>query len=44
MIGNFPPQVDWLDTLLLGILTLIFFIINIAPEVIEQMRRNLGLD
>ncbi|MQA91133.1 MAG: ABC transporter permease subunit [Gemmatimonas sp.] len=44
--------------LLLGILTLIFFIINIAPgdptaryfnpnvapEVIEQMRRNLGLD
>lgn len=44
--------------LLLGILTLIFFIIhiapgdptaryfnpNVAPEVIEQMRRNLGLD
>ena len=44
--------------LLLGILTLIFFIIhlapgdptaryfspNVAPEVVEQMRRNLGLD
>lgn len=44
--------------LLLGILTLIFFIVhlapgdptarfyspNVAPEVIEQMRRNLGLD
>jgi ABC-type dipeptide/oligopeptide/nickel transport system permease component len=44
--------------LLLGVLTLIFFIIHIAPgdpmaryfnpnvppEVIEQMRRNLGLD
>jgi peptide/nickel transport system permease protein len=50
LLGSIP--------LLLGILTLIFFIINIAPgdptaryfnpnvspEVIEQMRRNLGLD
>jgi len=50
LLGSIP--------LLLGILTLIFFIIhlapgdptaryfspNVAPEVVEQMRRNLGLD
>ncbi|MEX0912542.1 MAG: ABC transporter permease [Gemmatimonadota bacterium] len=58
MIGYLLRRLLGAIPLLLGILTLIFFIINIAPgdptaryfnpnvapEVIEQMRRNLGLD
>ena len=58
MIGYLLRRLLGAIPLLLGILTLIFFIIhlapgdptarffnpNVAPEVIEQMRRNLGLD
>src|SRR5690606_34236731 len=58
MIAYLVRRVVGAIPLLLGILTLIFFIINlapgdptaryynpnVAPEVIEQMRRNLGLD
>ena len=58
MISYLLRRVIGAIPLLVGILTLIFFIINIAPgdptaryfnpnvspEVIEQMRRNLGLD
>lgn len=58
MISYLLRRVIGAIPLLLGILTLIFFIINlapgdptaryfnpnVAPEVIEQMRRNLGLD
>src|SRR5918998_4251953 len=58
MIGYLLRRLLGAIPLLLGILTLIFFIIhlapgdptarffnpNVSPEVIEQMRRNLGLD
>src|SRR5918998_5764645 len=58
MIGYLLRRLLGAIPLLLGILTIIFFIIhlapgdptaryfnpNVAPEVIEQMRRNLGLD
>ncbi len=58
MIGYLIRRILGSIPLLLGILTLIFFIIhlapgdptaqffnpNVSPEVIEQMRRNLGLD
>ncbi len=58
MIGYLLRRLLGSIPLLLGILTLIFFIIhlapgdptarffnpNVSPEVIEQMRRNLGLD
>ena len=58
MIGYLARRILGAIPLLLGILTLIFFIIhlapgdptarffspNVSPEVIEQMRRNLGLD
>ena len=58
MIGYLARRILGAVPLLLGILTLIFFIIhlapgdpvqrfvspNVSPQVIEQMRRNLGLD
>ena len=58
MIGYLLRRILGAIPLLLGILTIIFFIIhlapgdptarffnpNVSPEVIEQMRRNLGLD
>jgi peptide/nickel transport system permease protein len=58
MIGYLARRILGAIPLLLGILTIIFFIIhlapgdptarffspNVSPEVIEQMRRNLGLD
>ena len=58
MIGYLARRILGAIPLLLGILTLIFFIIhlapgdpvqrfvspNVSPQVIEQMRRNLGLD
>ena len=58
MIGYLVRRLLGAIPLLLGILTLIFFVVhlapgdptarffnpNVSPEVIEQMRRNLGLD
>jgi len=58
MIGYLAKRILGAIPLLLGILTIIFFIIhlapgdptarfvspNVSPQVIEQMRRNLGLD
>ncbi len=58
MIGYLVRRILGAIPLLLGILTIIFFVVhlapgdptarffnpNVSPEVIEQMRRNLGLD
>ena len=58
MIGYLVRRLLGAIPLLLGILTIIFFVVhlapgdptarffnpNVSPEVIEQMRRNLGLD